>query len=79
MQDTVEVLTEREAAQFLRVSVSSLRQGRLNGPRRGYAPIPPYVKYGRSIKYFRKDLVAFLESFRVAKEGVDLIKLENQQ
>jgi hypothetical protein len=69
MHDQIEVLTEREAAKFLRVSVSALRQGRSNGPRAGHAPIPPYVKYGRSIKYLKNDLKEFLERFRVDSEG----------
>ena len=60
-------LTEAEAATYLRVSRSFLRQGRMNGPRKGHAPPPPYSKIGRMIRYQVKDLDEWLERHRQAE------------
>ena len=54
-------LTEAEAAAYLRVSRSFLRQGRMNGRRAGHAPPPPYVKAGRMVRYRVSDLDFWLE------------------
>lgn len=55
-------LSEGEAADFLGISISSLRKSRMNGPRANYLPPPPYVKLGRRVIYRVADLAAFLES-----------------
>lgn len=65
-------LTEVEAAQYLSVSRSSLRQARINGRRRNRMPPPPYVRLGRAIRYLVDDLDTWLARNRVAndkKEG----------
>ena len=49
---TGNVLTERETAEYLRMSISWLRQARMNG----HPEAPPYVKIGRAIRYLRADL-----------------------
>lgn len=54
-------LTEPEAADYLRVSRSFLRQSRMNGNRIGHAPGPKYVRAGRMIRYPVKFLDAWLE------------------
>lgn len=60
-------LTEAEAAAYLRVSRSFLRQSRMNGSRKGHAPPPPYSKIGRMVRYQVKDLDEWLESHRQAE------------
>jgi hypothetical protein len=60
------ILREQEAANYIGMSVSFLRQSRMNGnlPRR--TPGPPYVRQGRSIRYLIEDLNNWLHSNRIA-------------
>ena len=55
-------LNEAQAANYLGISVSSLRKSRMNGPRANHLPPPPYVKLGRRVIYRAADLASFLES-----------------
>ena len=53
-------LVDAEAARYIGMSESWLRQARVNKN-----PVaPPYLKIGRSIRYLRDDLDAWLESRR---------------
>ncbi len=54
-------LTEVEAAEYLRVSRSFLRQSRMNGDRVGHAPGPRFAKCGRMIRYPIRLLDEYLE------------------
>lgn len=57
-------LTEIQAAEYLSVSRSLLRQSRMNGEREGRLSGPAFIKLGsRSIRYLREDLDKWLESF----------------
>jgi predicted DNA-binding transcriptional regulator AlpA len=56
--------TEQETAQYIGMSRSYLRQGRMNGDRKNKTPAPPYLKIGRSIRYLKEDLDSWLEQFR---------------
>jgi excisionase family DNA binding protein len=57
--------TEKEAAEYVGFSPSTLRQGRMTGARDGRIKTPPYVRNGRSIRYLREDLDRWLEENRV--------------
>jgi len=57
-------LSEKEAAQYISMSRSFLRQGRMNGDREGRTPTPPYLKIGRAVRYRLADLDQWLEQFR---------------
>ena len=57
-------LTEIEASQYIGMSRSYLRQGRMNGDRENRTPAPPYLKIGRSVRYLKEDLDTWLEQFR---------------
>lgn len=57
-------LREADAAEYLGVAVSTLRQGRMNGPREGRMPTPPFVRLGRRVLYLRDDLDHWLDSHR---------------
>jgi predicted DNA-binding transcriptional regulator AlpA len=57
-------LPDPEAARYIGMSVSFLKQSRMNGDRENRAPGPPYVKIGRSVRYLREDLDAWLEQYR---------------
>jgi predicted DNA-binding transcriptional regulator AlpA len=61
-----ELLTDKEAAEYLGVSVSFLRKRRMEGARQGKAPPPPFIRLGRLCRYQPKDLDAWLEARKVA-------------
>lgn len=58
---------EAQTAEYLGCSVSWLRKGRMTGQREK-SPTPPFVRLGRSIRYLKGDLDAFLEQHRVTNE-----------
>ena len=62
-------LTEAEAAEYLRVSRSFLRQSRMNGTRDGHAPGPRYSKVGRMIRYPVRWLDEWLDQHLVSTTG----------
>ena len=62
-------LTEQQAAHYLSMSRSFLRQGRMNGDRENRTPTPPYLKIGRSVRYLKADLDTWLEQFRQGGES----------
>ncbi len=64
-QESKRALTEAEAARYVAMSRSFLRQDRMNGPRRGRTHAPPYIKIGRTVRYLIEDLDAWLLSHRV--------------
>lgn len=53
-------LSDPEAALYIGMSRSWLRQSRINGRR----DAPPFVKIGRSVRYLRDDLDCWLEQCR---------------
>ena len=53
-------MDEAGAAEYLNVSRSFLRQGRMNGDRINRAPAPPHVRCGRMIRYRLVDLDEWL-------------------
>ena len=59
-------LTEKEAAIYLSVSPQFLRLSRHYGNRPGHAEGPPFIRLGggRSIRYMRADLDAWLQMHR---------------
>lgn len=62
---TPQTLKEQDAATYIGYSVAFLRQSRSEGHRNGRTPAPPFIKVGRSVRYLRKDLDAWLEENRV--------------
>lgn len=57
-------MKEKEAAAYIGMSRSFLAQSRMDGPREGRTPAPPFLKIGRSVLYLREDLDAWLDSFK---------------
>jgi predicted DNA-binding transcriptional regulator AlpA len=57
--------TEQEAALYLAISRSFLRQDRMNGIRANSTPGPQYIRMGRTIRYLQEDLDRWLEEHRV--------------
>lgn len=63
--------TEQEAAQYIGMSRSFLRQDRMNGFRKQRTPGPNFVKIGKSVRYLKEDLDAWLESYRITRSCPD--------
>ncbi len=61
---TKRALTEEEAAAYIGMSRSFMRQSRMNGKRDTHIPPPTYIRVGkRSIRYLVDDLDAWLAQF----------------
>ena len=58
-------LTEKEASQYLGLSIAYLRYDRCYGAHGGRAPGPRWVKLGRAVRYLKEDLDNWLEAHRV--------------
>ncbi len=54
------LISDPEAATYLGVSLSFLRQGRMEGRRANRSPGPPFVKLGTAIRYDLQDLDAWI-------------------
>ena len=59
LEDLEEYVREIKAAEFLDSSQQTLANWRCRGVG------PPYVKMGRSIRYSKKDLIAFMTARRI--------------
>lgn len=60
-----ELLTEGAAADYIGMSVSFLRMARSRGVLGNRTPPPPHFELGRTIRYNRADLDAWLDGRRV--------------
>ena len=58
--------SEAEAATYIGMSRSFLRQARMDGERFNRTPGPPFSKIGRKVLYLRDDLDTWLEEHRHA-------------
>lgn len=56
-----DILTEKEAAIYIGMSRSFLRQDRMNGYRVNRTPGPSFLKLGHSIRYRKQDLNEWLD------------------
>ena len=63
------MLTEQQAAYYIAMSASWLKQVRLTGNLPDRTPGPVYVRLGRNIRYLVTDLDAWLEARRVVDGG----------
>lgn len=54
-------LSEIETAKYIGMSRSFLAQSRMDGLRDSRTPAPPFIKIGRSVRYLREDLDAWLD------------------
>lgn len=62
----IEVLNEKEAAKYIRMSRSFLSQDRMNGQHENRTRVPKFLKLGRSVRYHKNDLDAWLNQNRSA-------------
>ena len=58
------LLTEKQAAPYICMSRSFLRQSRMNGRRQNRTPGPPFLKIGRKVLYLAEDLDTWLMEHR---------------
>jgi len=63
--------TEPEAAYYIGMSRSFLRQDRMNGYRKTKTPGPHYVQIGRTIRYLKDDLDAWLNQLKIERNRSD--------
>lgn len=63
------LLTEVVAADYLSVSRQFLRKSRMDGHREGHAPAPPFVRFGRCIRYAVDDLDTWIADHRQEVRG----------
>ncbi len=63
-------LTEEQAATYLNISRSFLRQSRMNGNRPGHAPGPRFMRVGRMVRYPLKWLDRYIEDHAVEASAV---------
>ncbi len=61
---------EKEAAEYIGMSPSFLRQDRMNGHRETRTPGPRWIKVGRAIRYLKEDLDTWLNEHRVSGDAV---------
>lgn len=54
-------LTEKEAANYIGMSVSFLRRDRMEGVIGNRTPGPKWLKIGRSVRYLKEELDRWLE------------------
>lgn len=69
------LLTSKEAANYIGVAESYLRQVRMTGQIGGRIAPPPHIEIGRSIRYDKADLDAWIDSLpkRFAKSEEEAI------
>ena len=60
-------LTEKEAANYIGMSVAYLRADRKNGHLKNRTPGPDYVKLGKSVRYLIEDLNDWLLTHRISR------------
>jgi hypothetical protein len=63
--------TEKEASDYLGLSLAFLRKDRVNGVRDGYLLGPNYIKFGKNVRYLKEDIEAWIEKNRVIRKAPD--------
>ena len=62
-------VTEADAAEYIGMSASFLRQSRYAGDRETHTPGPKFLKIGRTVRYLIDDLDEWLETHRLSPNG----------
>ena len=70
--DAKRAYTTAEAARYIAMSESFLRQARMDGERENRTPGPPFLKIGRAVRYLKHDLDAWLERHKAS--AIDVLR-----
>jgi len=70
IQQTSRAMSEEQAAAYIEMSRSFLRQDRMNGIRNNRTAGPRFIRIGRAIRYLKDDLDTWLDSHRVERDEV---------
>ena len=70
LETTPQFLAEPEAAKYIGMSRAFLRLSRCEGEVGKRTPGPPFYRIGRTIRYKRADLDAWIEEYRVEASAV---------
>jgi len=62
------LFTEKEAAEYLGMSHSYLRQDRMNGTFKNRTPGPNFCRFGTMIRYCKEDLDKWIEDYLIARD-----------
>lgn len=73
------VLTEKEAAQYIRMSMSFLRNARIYGAKPGSARAPNFIKIGRKVRYLKTDLDKYLNKFRKFQHVPEIYRVKKRK
>jgi len=66
------LLTEKEAARYIGMSVTFLQHGRSNGTLGNRTPTPKFKKIGSSVRYDKRDLDDWVDSFKSVSNLAEL-------
>lgn len=77
VQDKTTMLSTRQAAIFIGMSMSFLRMARCEGHRGNRTPGPPFYRIGKVVRYSTTDLRAWLDARR-CETGAAIAKTENE-
>ena len=64
----------REAAQYIGVSKSYLEHARVYGGTEDGVEPPPFIKFGRTVRYLKEDLDHWLEQFPKCRHRGELTR-----
>jgi len=70
IQQAKRAMSEEQAAAYIEMSRSFLRQDRMNGIRNNRTAGPRFIRIGRAIRYLKDDLDTWLDSHRVERDEV---------
>lgn len=69
-----ELYDTETAARILGVSPASLRKWRSEGELPGHVPPIPYVKLGKTVRYRKSDLQAYIEHHLCAPKAYEVVR-----
>ncbi|MCP3679893.1 MAG: helix-turn-helix domain-containing protein [Gammaproteobacteria bacterium] len=73
------VLSEKEAAAYIGMSVAFLQKDRMNGKLSGRTPGPRWIKVGRRVLYLKADLDQWLQEHIVQRSDYRTFRTNEQK
>jgi predicted DNA-binding transcriptional regulator AlpA len=69
MMEEKRSLNEKEAAEYIGMSLSFLRQDRVNGFRETRTRGPEFSRIGRTVRYMKEELDAWLDKHKIKRSN----------